>query len=676
MKIDIYIGSQRCDYNEELNIEYSIRDLLTPSIIRNNKSFTIKLPFTATNDLIFKNSSSINSQQEITDTARIIIDGTEVLSGMVKLLSITDNYSILVSKTTWIDQKATETLQDLDLSAYDHAVTVANMNTSDSAAAGAFYRYPIINWGRFIGQGEVSIQDRLPIFNVEKILAKILEPYTIQSTFLSAAAFKAWYITTNEQRNTEDFIADKDFVVDYSANDINNTVIPAGAGAFGVSINKVAIFDNFVSGNILNYSTANYKYNTPAEGSYRFHVSVRTEFIIDFGITNVNPVFELELVKNDGTETVIEQYVDSTTITTAGTYFITLEIDTKYHWLEAGLDIYARLKVSDVVANPTGINLNYKVTYYNTSLTFFKNYVNRYVGSDYEVNINEWIPPIKQIDFIKGLAQAFNLVFFIDEWEQKVYCEPFPDFYSKTAEIDWSAKVDHTERPSQSFPVVDIGDSVLLSWRDDDKDGLLKEENDNSSIPAGGELIELTSDYKGVGIKDVQNQVFSTGLIDFITGNYIDDDGEFNYFNPVTGIATGLLSILPTAVDWVYRDTERIAQFNTKLLQWDGLTSGNWTFESAAKTSYPKVSPPDFADLYDDYYFDELRLIDKGRIIEMQLVLTPADIKPFTCVVNSSASDGFRAKYKLRYKNEYFYGYILRIVYAGSVAKVTVLKLQ
>jgi hypothetical protein len=49
----------------------------------------------------------------------------------------------------------------------------------------------------------------------------------------------------------------------------------------------------------------------------------------------------------------------------------------------------------------------------------------------------------KQIDFIKGVAHAFNLQFTSDEASKTIYIEPFDTFYQPLSEaIDWTDKLD------------------------------------------------------------------------------------------------------------------------------------------------------------------------------------------------------------------------------------------
>ena len=77
----------------------------------------------------------------------------------------------------------------------------------------------------------------------------------------------------------------------------------------------------------------------------------------------------------------------------------------------------------------------------------------------------------KQLDFVKGVAHAFNLTLTTDEIAKIVYIEPFDDFY-KTYEhaIDWTQKLDRSKEIKDTWIKKDIKRDVVFKFKSDSKD--------------------------------------------------------------------------------------------------------------------------------------------------------------------------------------------------------------
>ena len=77
----------------------------------------------------------------------------------------------------------------------------------------------------------------------------------------------------------------------------------------------------------------------------------------------------------------------------------------------------------------------------------------------------------KQVDFIKGVAHAFNLTLTTDEVSKIVYIEPFDTFY-KTYEhaIDWTQKLDRSKEIKDVWQKTDLKREVVFKYKSDSKD--------------------------------------------------------------------------------------------------------------------------------------------------------------------------------------------------------------
>jgi len=131
MITEIYIGTSQCDYEDELNVDYSISNIRNLTGRNIPTSFTIKLPWTPTNIEIFKFTSEINVYTEITDTGSIQIDGSEYLSnGKVRVLEVADKdyIKIIISQKGWIDSLSGVKISDLTWTDDDHTYNKATID--------------------------------------------------------------------------------------------------------------------------------------------------------------------------------------------------------------------------------------------------------------------------------------------------------------------------------------------------------------------------------------------------------------------------------------------------------------------------------------------------------------------------------------------------------------------
>tara|TARA_R100001510_G_C7654784_1_gene213602 strand:+ start:692 stop:3766 length:3075 start_codon:yes stop_codon:yes gene_type:complete len=99
---------------------------------------------------------------------------------------------------------------------------------------------------------------------------------------------------------------------------------------------------------------------------------------------------------------------------------------------------------------------------------------NVYYGQTYNLeNVIE--PKYKQIDFIKGVAHAFNLVISTDSINNKVKIEPFDNFYQVTSQaIDWTYKLDRSKEIKDVFLQSNLKKDIIFKYKTDDADAKVK----------------------------------------------------------------------------------------------------------------------------------------------------------------------------------------------------------
>tara|TARA_R110001606_G_scaffold284654_2_gene432918 strand:- start:4 stop:3084 length:3081 start_codon:yes stop_codon:yes gene_type:complete len=92
-------------------------------------------------------------------------------------------------------------------------------------------------------------------------------------------------------------------------------------------------------------------------------------------------------------------------------------------------------------------------------------------------NLQDVIPTdVKQIDFIKGIAHAFNLQIQTDDISRKVFIEPFSSFYKPYKDaIDWTQKLDRTEESNDTWLKSELKRDVVFKYKSDGSDEKVKE---------------------------------------------------------------------------------------------------------------------------------------------------------------------------------------------------------
>ena len=84
-------------------------------------------------------------------------------------------------------------------------------------------------------------------------------------------------------------------------------------------------------------------------------------------------------------------------------------------------------------------------------------------------------PDYKQIDFIKGIAHAYNLQMTTDESTKTVYIEPFDSFYKPYKDaIDWTGKLSRADETTDKWIENDLKRSLVFKYKSDSADAKVK----------------------------------------------------------------------------------------------------------------------------------------------------------------------------------------------------------
>jgi len=756
MKTEIYIGTDRCDYQDELNIDYCISDIKDLTGRNIPKSFSIKLPMTDRNKEIFKFVNHADIFEEITDSGEIHINGSLYLSGKVKMIETgSDYFKINISHKGWIDELAEVKLADLDWSDDDHTFNKTTIDASeDPDTTGKNYLYPVIDYGEFeeitgytgnagtitafadynatvagtikatdashglvtgdvikqmtisgdydgtfsitridddsyyftdtwvanttgwwINVARVRMEHRMPATKVLGILENIFTytGYTLVSTFKDSSAFKRLYIPYTKSRSlyTEEFKTDKEFRAGLSSAD-NNQQALAGAGVVVItvlgapSIKTIPIDDDddenepyFDNGN--DFNTGTHKYVIPADGSYNFLSAVRFTsdgshpgVIYTDAVGNPDyPTCKLEIIGNSGT-LATRQYYELTTTNHTHTFYI----ETGQLYLAATDQIYLRLTLTGwvddgAVAGTLDVNIS-------TTTTVFYNEMGNTYANGQSITYSDMLADVYCIDFLKGIIHTHNLMIFTDIFNKTVYLEEKDSFYTDE-QIDWSEKADKYENIVQKMISNNYCEKLRFRYKEDFNDTEVKKWEDDNNDKLDSYLYTFESVYTKEGEQTEENPFFAATIllvkrdIGFISDQIpaiIGDDGAF----------------VPRLLNYDYDSG------NSGPADMTG--DERWEFEGDIRSTYPKFSTLDYEDLYNDYYFNDLQLIDKGKLTTAYLVLDNYEYQKFITVVGDSTKEGFRPVYKAHIDGVDTYFRINRLVTNGNRTKIEFIKIK
>jgi len=661
MTIDIYIGSDRLDFSESLNVQYSIGTILEILSGRNNKSFTLNIPRTDTNRKILAFYEDLSVFDEISETGYIYINDVSILEGSIRVLKITSEYyEMIISADDWLDARKELTLQDLDLSTWDHTYQASTVTTS--WASGTFYRYPLINFGA-LSSGEtgaladVLIQDMIPMFRLKEIIEEILSDWTINSSFLSNAAFTNKYLLSSPPILDSSLLEGIAFEAEITSpgNNTESGNIPSSTQDTVVLsrdtyANRVDInTQNLDEGN--NYSSD--QYTVPKDGQYRFIAKLTPSH--SFPYTPDSCIITLRIYRRRSAVDTSVAFETSTDIADLDTEF-TLDTLVAPFLEDDIIWVYASVSVTATNSDPVSPET---LTVFLPAGDLFYNVVDQWLlwpAPLSTVTISEWIPPINQVSFLKAVKHLFNLRFFVDRNNKTVRIEPHDDFFT-TNEKDWTEYIDN-ENPEQMPIANDYASSIVFKFKDDSSDTAMEAYKDeNGEIPGKG-TITLSSLYAKKEVETIENEVFSP----IVTGQ----------FKTILWWTDRPPRIWGTIDETLLYPVERIKSWSPRLLQWEGYNAvtDDWKFEGVTKTSWPETSSVSFADLIDDYYINNIHLIDKGKLLTVEAIVPAQELQQFITVLNTDSEEGFRVRYKIKIGTDEVYGYINNIVSNGVKAKI------
>ena len=399
-----------------LPLTYSLKSRDGLTINTGSRSeYAFELPATKQNDSIFNrfwDVGGITINQQLFLNASIEVDGQPFFIGKCQLQSVTlrpDLYSwqgksykvaFYGNNADWAIRLKNNFLYQLDFGTHlyeRNAILAAWGNTY----ASDFYKYILIKWRDWDVFGQVDTLESTPALFVRHILEKIFASigYSIASNFTTTDWFSKLVLPVP----LGDRINDPNYAIEYIDVAVNETIVDPNGNYFPV------LFTNQTTAP----TTGPNPYD-PLTGFYTAPVTGYYIFVFEIEVVSTAGVWGLDvgLIKNGNFAVYIGNTFTNIGFGSTGNYILRVESDVIF--LDAALGEYVGLKLSAACTDPTTLfNISMTVTgeaeIVDNTILDFKFLINR-----------RW----SALDFIKGLAHAFNLVFETDEGARSVRIEP------------------------------------------------------------------------------------------------------------------------------------------------------------------------------------------------------------------------------------------------------------
>ncbi len=594
-----------------LSLTYSNFDIRDISSRKGGFSKSFKIPATKNNNIIFNHlyfdgivdTNNMKSRRE----AIIYVENLPIITGHIQATKVIKGAEVEAYECVFFGDNMSwaSEIKDAKLSALSLGTeTYINPTGTWANTYTDKIVYPLCTVGEGDNDGNgVLDSDFIPHVFVktiwDKIFSSITNKYAISSTFCDSAFFKSLVMPLNFER-------ERDTIDQYSGKAIQNAdeeLIKAfynrtGAVSRGDSALVSATYDDtientnswirgfwfrantqddssiyenadtpFQSGNIVQSSSqanfpATFKVNQ--DGSYTISMNMNIEITVtdepDFnGVVRMATYAKLYTSPNGltfnevtdiGDEGTIgyaafdlEKFFDPITHTMSGS--VTLNN------LSVGTQFYAMIFVQNI---DYGTQDSGSYSFNAKSGSFLQGMASPTIvlGEDY--TINELLPQKTQLEFVKGVAQLFNLQFYTDATSNTVYVEPYDYFYkdvstqanARANALNWSDKLDTSKGIEEEF-VHDIKKKIVLSYSGED--GLTERFNKRNNYEyASYEQIDTTGTFFD-GVFELSNDFFeATFMIN--EGDYVQTQLDQAplvpaYWNSYSNVGASLFHIRP-----------------------------------------------------------------------------------------------------------------------------------
>jgi hypothetical protein len=360
-----------------------------------------------------------------------------------------------------------------------------------------YFKYILIKWKNWNVFGEVDTLESTPALFIVHVLDRIFNSigYTVNSDFIRSD----WFSKLVMPIPIGDRINDPQYAVEYLNVEVKDTIIDPNGNYWPVVFTTQTVAPT-VGANPYDNMTG--FYTAPVTGFYLFNFTI--EVVSTAGVWQA----EGGLVQNGSFPVIVGATYFFLPFGSSGNYLLTIESDVIF--LNAGE--FIGLKLSAACTDPS--------TYFNISMSVTgEAEIIDNINLDFKYLINKrW----SALDFIRGLAHAFNLVFETNEGQKIVSIEPadkylLEDRYPNTRVFKDGFYV-NTEEKTEYVDLIKGGElvsdtkqdsAITLTWKPDSSDPTVEAMNENQSIGLLNAKYNFKTDRFGNDEAVIENPFFA-----------------------------------------------------------------------------------------------------------------------------------------------------------------------
>ena len=494
-----------------LNLSYSLKDRDGFAINTGSRSeYSFEIPATKQNDFIFQRFYDVaenNSTKQVLLPASIEVNGLPFFTGLAQITSVvidadlhywkgnTYKVSFYGNNVDWVNLLKNQFLYQYDFGThtFDYSDILSYIYNDYNTNT---FKYILIKWKDWLVSGQVDLLEFTPALFIKTIINRIFSGigYTVDSTFFSQNSFQKLIMPIP----LADKITDEQYGLDYLNVSVNEIGLPYNFPGASIIFTNQTYTPPLAPSNP--YDIVNGRYYAPNDGYYLFKFKANIYNIVNPG----NPQMAYA-INGIGVNIFISANISSATELTAE-FVLQLNqgdyVSFGYGGLFGGsgelVDFY--LDVIGEASVSTGTTID------------FKYFINK-----------SW----NSLDFIKGLAHAFNLTFQTDVDNRTVTIEPadtyldqsrdpttinlIAGFYEGTP-YDMTPYVD-LSKGGEVYSRSDINQLVKFTWQYDSADPTLEAINGNQDIALHQSRFTFTPNRFQRDEDVIENPFFSTSLV-------------------------------------------------------------------------------------------------------------------------------------------------------------------
>lgn len=451
MMVQLYLNNQLCDLygNETIATDYSIAPISNIASRGSAKSIAFKIPLTANNRAIVENANVIVNATTLPYRfipAKLKANGLSQGIEFAQIESIKDDISIRLFGSNIDFYSIIKGLKLEDLGdVWGHHWTLANAYASRNNTSGYIYAMIDFHTDSPHTAGAIYIDNTTPQIDVRGLLPCVFL-HSIISEIVTQAGFTL----------AGDFITDADYrsiVIPALglSNEFNSRVTQTFTAA-STSINPLWIEAGFAGVSLVKGSTVTITRISTGQ-------SITLEARQDIVLPDTPVINTFNLVSEVGISSGLTFYAgtDNATDPAMVSGFVVGQL----------YRIVMNLEFTNTYENGNVI-VDYGYDYISPFDVEILGTFTIGEGFDASLNLSYMLPDIKQSDLLKDTAQKFGLIFQVDNANKIVHVRRFSEILDNIGNaLDWSEKVDYSEKPEQQFNS-DYAQRNLCVYSEDD----------------------------------------------------------------------------------------------------------------------------------------------------------------------------------------------------------------